>query len=63
MDLEKQHSTAFASLHLTDYLNLKINKLSTPLSIFLDLSKSFETLNHKIVLSKFKTQRNKCHLT
>ena len=40
----KNHSTEFASLHLTDYLHFKMDQMSTPLSIFLDLSKSFDTL-------------------
>ena len=54
MDLEKNHSTEFASLHLTDYLNFKMDQMRTPLSIFLDLSKAFDTLDHKILLSKLK---------
>ena len=50
----KHHSTEFASLHLTDYLNVKMDTISKPLSIFLDLSKAFDRLNHTILLSKLK---------
>ena len=48
------HSTEFASLHSTDYLNFKMDQMSTPLSNLLDLSKSFDTLDHKLILSKLK---------
>ena len=51
----KHHSTEFALLHLTDYLNLKMEKMSTPLIKYLpDLSKASDTLNHTILLSKLK---------
>ena len=48
----KQHSPLIASLHLTYYYNFLMDQMSTPLCIFLDLSKPSDTLNHKIVLSK-----------
>ena len=50
----KKHSTEFASLHLVDHLNYEIDMGRTPLNIYLDLSKAFDTLNHDILLSKLK---------
>ena len=50
----KKHSTEMASLHLVDYLNYEMDTGNTPLNIYLDLSKAFDTLNHDILLSKLK---------
>ena len=50
----KNNSTEFALLYLTDYLNFKMDRMSTPLGIFLDFSKAFDTLDHKMLLSKLK---------
>ena len=48
------HSTEFAALELTEQLihNLEINNL--PLSIFVDLSKAFDTLDHNILIYKLQ---------
>ena len=43
-----------AALHLTDCLNFQMDDMRTPLNIFLDLSKAFDTLNHDILLAKLK---------
>ena len=46
------HSTELASLQLTDYLIKQMDQGSTPLNIYIDLSKAFDTLDHSILLSK-----------
>ncbi len=46
------HSTEFATLELIDRVILEMDKNNTPLNIFLDLSKAFDTLEHKILLKK-----------
>jgi hypothetical protein len=49
-----EHSTEFASLELVDRVLVDMDKMKTPINIFLDLSKAFDTLDHKILLEKLK---------
>ena len=50
----KQHSTELAALELIDRIHKSMDNRQIPVSIFLDLSKAFDTLDHTILLSKLK---------
>ena len=50
----KHHSTEYAALELIDRIMLEMKKGNNPLTVFLDLSKAFDTLNHEILLHKLK---------
>ena len=50
----KQHSTELAALELIDRIHKSMEDGQIPVSIFLDLSKAFDTLDHTILLSKLK---------
>ena len=46
------HSTEFAALDPVDNILAQMDNNETPISIFIDLSKAFDTLNHTILLDK-----------
>ena len=51
----KRHSTAkYAALHITDYINYKMDVGKIPVNVYLDLSKTFDTLIHSTLLYKIK---------
>ena len=50
--LRKGHSTELASIELIDRITQDLDKGKIPISIFLDLSKIFDTLDHAILLKK-----------
>ncbi len=43
-----------AALELVDRIMVEMDNNNTPISIFLDLFKAFDTINHKILLDKLK---------
>ena len=50
----KKHSTEMAGLELTDRILKDIDNKDASLTIFMDLSKAFDTLDHQILLNKLK---------
>ena len=50
----KNHSTELAGLELIDKLIYNLDNGNTPFSIFIDLAKAFDTLDHEILLYKLK---------
>ena len=49
-----KHSTELAALELLDQVIIALDKKQTPINIYLDLSKAFDTINHDILLHKLK---------
>ena len=50
----KEHSTELAVLELIDRITQQLDKGTTPINVYLDLSKAFDTLHHNILLHKLK---------
>ena len=48
----KLHSTELSALEFTDRINQEIDAKKIPFFIILDLSKAFDTLDHKVLLTK-----------
>ena len=48
----KNYSTELALLHISDKFINELDKSNTPLALFLDLLKAFDTLNFIILLHK-----------
>ena len=51
---ENNHSTELAALELVDRIHKEIDENKTPFSVFLDLSKAFDTVDHDILLHKLQ---------
>ena len=49
-----KHSTEFAALELIDRIITNMDNDETPINIYLDLSKAFDTIDHSILIAKLK---------
>ena len=49
-----KHSTKFAALELIDRIITDMDNDETPINIYLDLSKAFDTIDHSILTAKLK---------
>ncbi len=51
---KKEHSTKLAALEIVERLIKGMDNNEVPINVFQDLSKAFDTLDHKILLSKLE---------
>ena len=50
----KQHSTEYAAIKLIDHVSKEMEAGKTPTSVYIDLSKTFDTLTFEVLLYKLK---------
>ena len=50
----EKHATQLATLELIDRTSQELDRFITPINVYLDLSKAFDTLDHNIILSKLQ---------
>ena len=50
----RKHSTDLAVLEVIYIITNQLDKVLTPMNIYLDLSKAFDTLDHEILLHKLQ---------
>ena len=50
----KKHSTELATLEIIDIIIQEMDKHLTPINIYIDLSKAFDTIDHNIFMDKLK---------
>ena len=48
------HSTEFAAIEITDKIYQNLDNKKSPLAIYLDLSKAFDTIDHSILIHKLE---------
>ena len=59
--VRKLHSAELAALEFTDRISQEMDTKKIPFSIFLDLSKAFDTVDHNVPLSKLDLLWDKRH--
>ena len=54
MGSDKKHSSQRAALELIDRINHELDLGNTPINIYIDLTKAFDTIDHNISISKIQ---------